>query len=237
MLKIVSYVICPFVQRITGLLEAKGVSYEIEYISLKDKPQWFLDIAPNGQVPVLITEDNIALSESDAIAEYLDDEYPLLRPEVNKSACRARQRAWVYQASKLYLKQCSHMQSPTQQVFEERQEYLQNQFAKVESFLKGHTDSQYFCANVIGNIDIAWLPLFHRAALVQKHTGMRLFENFPLLQTWADNIMATGLAEKTVHDSFEARFVNFYLSDKTYLGSGNKRNNQSCNTSSTSCCA
>ncbi|ACJ31714.1 Glutathione S-transferase [Shewanella piezotolerans WP3] len=236
MLKIVSYVICPFVQRITGLLEAKGVPYEIEYISLKDKPQWFLDIAPNGQVPLLITEDNIALFESDAIAEYLDDEFPLLRPEINKSACRARQRAWVFQGTKLYLKQCSHMQSGNQQIFEERQESMHNQFAKVESFLSGHTGTKYFCADIIGNIDIAWLPLFHRAALVQKHSGTKLFEGFPLLQIWADNVMATGIAAKTVHDSFEDSFVNFYLSDKTYLGGGNKTSNGGCGGSSISCC-
>lgn len=41
MLKIVSFKICPFVQRVTGALAAKGIPFEIEYISLKDKPQWF----------------------------------------------------------------------------------------------------------------------------------------------------------------------------------------------------
>ncbi len=46
MIKIVSFKICPFVQRVTGLLEAKKIPYELEYISLKDKPQWFLDISP-----------------------------------------------------------------------------------------------------------------------------------------------------------------------------------------------
>jgi len=236
MLKVVSYVICPFVQRITGLLEAKGIPYDIEYISLKDKPKWFLDIAPNAQVPLLITEDNIPLSESDAIAEYLDDEYLLLRPEINKSACRARQRAWVYQGTKLYLKQCSHMQSGNQQIFEERQEFMRKQFAKVENFLNGHTKTQYFCSDILGNIDMAWLPLFHRAALVQKYSGTKLFEGFPLLQIWADNIMATGIAEKTVHDSFEESFVNFYLSDKTYLGIGSTAQDSGCGDLSSSCC-
>ena len=48
MLKVISFKICPFVQRVTGWLEAKGLPYEIDYISLKDKPQWFLDLSPNG---------------------------------------------------------------------------------------------------------------------------------------------------------------------------------------------
>lgn len=43
MIKIISFKICPFVQRVTALLEAKQLPYEIEYISLKNKPQWFLE--------------------------------------------------------------------------------------------------------------------------------------------------------------------------------------------------
>ena len=97
MIKVVSFKICPFVQRVTALLEAKGISYKIEYISLKDKPQWFLDIAPNGQVPVLITESGIALFESDAIVEYLDEIYSPIETEITAEQ-RAIDRAWSYQA-------------------------------------------------------------------------------------------------------------------------------------------
>jgi glutathione S-transferase len=69
MIKIVSFKICPFVQRLTALLEAKHIPYDIEYISLSDKPQWFLDISPIGQLPLFVTEGGTALFESDAIVE------------------------------------------------------------------------------------------------------------------------------------------------------------------------
>ena len=45
MIKVVSFKICPFVQRVTALLEAKGLDYQVEYISLRDKPDWFLNIS------------------------------------------------------------------------------------------------------------------------------------------------------------------------------------------------
>ena len=35
MLKIVSFKICPFVQRVTAALAAKNIPFEIEYIDLK----------------------------------------------------------------------------------------------------------------------------------------------------------------------------------------------------------
>ena len=72
-MKIVSFKICPFVQRVTALLERKGVAYDVEYIDLSNKPQWFLNASPNGQVPILIADNGQVLFESDAIVEYIDE--------------------------------------------------------------------------------------------------------------------------------------------------------------------
>lgn len=83
MIKVFSFKICPFVQRVTALLEANKIPYEVEYISLKDKPQWFLEISPSGQVPVLVTESGQAVFESDAIIEYLNEIYPSLKPGIS----------------------------------------------------------------------------------------------------------------------------------------------------------
>ena len=80
MIRVISSTICPFVQRVTALLEQKKIPYDIEYISLRDKPDWFLRMSPNAQVPILITESGAALFESDAIVEYLEEAYPALRP-------------------------------------------------------------------------------------------------------------------------------------------------------------
>lgn len=69
MLTVVSFSICPFVQRVTATLEARNIPYNVEYISLKEKPDWFLQASPNGQVPLLISEQGTTLFESDAIIE------------------------------------------------------------------------------------------------------------------------------------------------------------------------
>ena len=66
-MKVVSFKVCPFVQRVTALLELKQLAYDIEYIDLSDKPQWFLDVSPHGQVPILILDDERVLFESEAI--------------------------------------------------------------------------------------------------------------------------------------------------------------------------
>lgn len=50
MIKIVGFEFRPFVQRVTALLEAREISQDVEFIDLSEKPRWFLDISPTGQV-------------------------------------------------------------------------------------------------------------------------------------------------------------------------------------------
>ena len=52
-------------------MRAKAVDFEVTYINLRQKPDWFLAISPHGKVPVL-TVDERPLFESNAIAEYLE---------------------------------------------------------------------------------------------------------------------------------------------------------------------
>ena len=216
MLKIISFKICPFVQRVTALLEAKKLNYKVEYISLNDKPGWFLDISPNGQVPVLIVENGTALFESDAIVEYLEEVYPPLQSDV-PAETRALNRAWSYLASKNYLVQCGAQRSPDLETLKERSARLAAAFSRIEPHLG---DGPFFGGTDIGQVDIAWLPLLHRAEVIRKHSGYDFTAAHPRLQRWQKSLLATGLAERSVASDFEQAFTGFYLSEETSLGRG-----------------
>ncbi|WP_422135913.1 MULTISPECIES: glutathione S-transferase family protein [unclassified Endozoicomonas] len=214
MLKVISFKICPFVQRITGMLEAKSIPYEIEYISLSEKPRWFLAISPNGQVPVMVTENGTALFESDAIAEYLEEAYPPLLPGLSAEQ-KALNRAWSYLGSKQYLVQCSAQRSQDAQALIERTEKLASAFAKVE---KGLAEQPFFNSDSLGMVDLAWLPVLHRAHIIQVNTGYDFLAFYPKTKAWQKSLLATGLAEKSVSDDFIEKFTGFYLSEETFLG-------------------
>ena len=215
-MKVVSFKICPFVQRVTALLEAKNIDYEIEYISLSDKPEWFLDISPNGQVPVLVTDDGTALFESDAIVEYLEEVYPALQPGLTPER-KAQNRAWSYLASKNYLKQCGAQRSATHADLLERSAKLGSEFNKIEQRLG---DGPFFDGDSVGMVDLAWLTLLHRADIIERRSGYDFIGNRPRMKKWQTQVLATGLAEKSVAPDFEEAFSNFYLSEETYLGRG-----------------
>ncbi|MEH6452404.1 MAG: glutathione S-transferase family protein [Psychromonas sp.] len=211
--KLISFKNCPFVQRVMGSLVTKNIPFEIEYIELSNKPQWFLDISPNGQVPVLVTEDDTVLFESDAIVEYLDDKYTAI--EKVSAEQKALDRAWSYQASKQYMAQCGTMASKDKQTFETRLANLSKSFNKAENQLG---DSEFFKGDYISNVDIAWLPLLHRAAVIKDQSGFDMLNGFPKVKKWQAALMESDLTEKTVAQDFVDTFSEFYLKN-TYLAS------------------
>ncbi len=213
-MKIVSYTICPFAQRVLGVLEIKGVDYELERLLLGEKPDWFLKASPAAQVPILI-EDRGVLFESSAICEYLDEVYeePKLHPR--DPFKRAQHRAWAELAAKNYLVQCPTMRSPTTAQFEERKAEFLTVLEKVEKVL---AQGPYFDGGRLSMVDAAWHPLLHRAAVVENYTGFDFLSAFPKTKTWQQELMTVDALARSVSEDFEKAFVEFYLNDQTYLG-------------------
>ena len=50
-LTLISSPTCPYVQRAVIALKEKHVEFDVVYVDLQDKPDWFLDISPLGKVP------------------------------------------------------------------------------------------------------------------------------------------------------------------------------------------
>jgi glutathione S-transferase len=70
-LELISFDICPYVERSRIALEHKGVEYDYTEIDLSDKPDWFLEISPRGKVPVLTVDDE-PIFESNVINELIE---------------------------------------------------------------------------------------------------------------------------------------------------------------------
>ncbi|CAL1387223.1 unnamed protein product [Linum trigynum] len=66
---------CPFCQRVLLTLEEKKVPYKSLLVNLSDKPKWFLDISPEGKVPV-VKFDGKWVADSDVIVGILEEKYP-----------------------------------------------------------------------------------------------------------------------------------------------------------------
>ncbi|KAL2555694.1 Glutathione S-transferase DHAR2 [Forsythia ovata] len=72
---------CPFCQRVLLTLEEKKVPYKMHLINLSDKPQWCLEVNPEGKVP-LMKFDEKWIVDSDVIVGIIEEKYhsPSLSP-------------------------------------------------------------------------------------------------------------------------------------------------------------
>lgn len=63
-------------RKIRIVLREKGLDFELKAEKVWERRPEFLALNPAGDVPVLVEEDGTAISDSVAIAEYLDESYP-----------------------------------------------------------------------------------------------------------------------------------------------------------------
>uniref|UniRef100_A0A6I8NFU1 Glutathione S-transferase omega n=1 Tax=Ornithorhynchus anatinus TaxID=9258 RepID=A0A6I8NFU1_ORNAN len=76
LIRVYSMRFCPYAKRTLLVLNAKGIKHEVVNINLKNKPEWFFQKHPLGQVPVLETSKGQLIYESSITCEYLDEAYP-----------------------------------------------------------------------------------------------------------------------------------------------------------------
>jgi glutathione S-transferase len=161
--KLISFELCPFVQRSVITLREKGVSYEIEHIDLSNKPSWFLDISPLGKVPVLIvsgaSERPVVLFESAVINEYLDEvtEGRML-PE--DPLARAFGRAWIELSSALLVDSYMLQTAKDEAKARENLDKVRAKLKKIEAELPDR--GPFFYGDSVSLVDAAMLPVLQR---------------------------------------------------------------------------
>jgi len=225
-LKIVSFKICPFVQRVIGVLELKQADYDVEYISLAAKPDWFLKASPHGKVPILI-EDQGVLFESAPISEYVDETCGDFRLHPDDPFEKARHRAWIELATRNYLVQCRTQRSPDAEQLATNQAELSDPFAKMEGVL---TSGPYFCGEKLSMVDAAWFVLLHRAHIINECSGFDFLAEYPRLRRWQDDLLEVDALRNSAPSGFIDEFVHFYLHKGTYLGRLTEESRGHCGT-------
>lgn len=90
--RIIGSYLSPYVRKVLVCLDLKGVSYEIDPIVPFYGNDAFTQVSPLRRIPVLI-DDEVTLSDSTAICEYLDERYPS-PPLMPQGAARRAMARW-----------------------------------------------------------------------------------------------------------------------------------------------
>lgn len=89
---------CPYAQRVQLALHAKGIPHNTININITEKPEWFLDMNPNGKVPALhlVTDHGQPfITESLIIMEYLDEKFPQYPLYPRDPLYKAIDKMWI----------------------------------------------------------------------------------------------------------------------------------------------
>lgn len=203
-LELVSFKVCPFVQRSAIALNEKGVDYDLKHINLQDPPDWFKAISPLGKVPVLVVEDT-PVFESAVILEYVDEVYgPQLHP--SDPLQKAKHRAWGEFCSELTMRQFGMLTAADEEAFNNAKNALQEGLQRLDTVLDAQ--GPYFAGAEFHLVDCVYAPLFMRLQVVQEKLGVSL-QLSERQQVWADALLARPTVQNSVVEDFAGVFMNF----------------------------
>ena len=188
-------------------MRAKDVDFEVTYINLREKPDWFLEISPHGKVPVLSVDDEV-LFESNAIAEFLDETVaPRLHPE--DPIKRARNRAWTDFVPDFAKALSGVYYTKTKDEMEKGLEAAPKRVSRLEEAIAKErgNDGPYFNGDTLCLVDAAYAPFLQRFAFVERVLQTGLLKQFPLVQAWSDALLANEVVTGAVAPNFEEEFV------------------------------
>ncbi len=184
------------------VLRAKDVEFDVTYINLREKPDWFLKISPHGKVPVLSVDDQ-PLFESNAIAEYLDESIePQLHPA--DPIKRARNRAWtdfVPDFSR-HLGKVTYAQSKEalDMVLKKPSRVLDRVEEAIDQ--ERSNDGPYFNGDTLSLVDASYAPNLQRFSIAEKYLKTGLLASYPNLQKWTDALLENECVQNSVAPEF-----------------------------------
>jgi glutathione S-transferase len=181
-LTLVSYQLCPYVQRAAIVLHEKGVPFERRWVDLANKPAWFLAVSPLGKTPVLLVDDE-PIFESSVICEYLDETFaPRLHPP--DALQRAHHRAWMEFGSAMLSTIGAFYSAPDARSLAGRSDELKGRFARLEGVLDA--DGPYFGGARFTLVDAAFAPVFRYFEVFGALGMVGFFDATPAVRAWRD---------------------------------------------------
>ncbi|MES9947129.1 MAG: glutathione S-transferase family protein [Candidatus Thiodiazotropha sp.] len=215
-IKLVSFLLCPYVQRSVILLEKKQIQYQIEYIDLEQPPAWFNQLSPMGKVPLMLVDGEV-LFESAVILEFLDESFlPSLQPQDNLK--RAQHKAWIEFGSSLLVAQHGMAMAPDMETMDERKRHLE---AGLLHLLPPLEQGLFGGPAHFSLVDAAFAPLFMRLDLLAGMNPLVRIDYPGPVAEWAERLSSLPCVKGSVVEDFNEQFRRYLEKKGAWLVSAN----------------
>lgn len=213
-LRLISHKLCPYVQRARIVLYEKSIPHDIEFIDLKNKPEWFLRLSPLGKVPVLLVDDK-PIFESAVIAEYLDETTAgTLHP--TDPLQRAENRSWIEFASNTLAAIGAFYSAPDESTFEQGVDVLRARMNRLEVKVG---QGPYFNGAKFSLVDAAFGPVFRYFDVIDLYADFRIFYETAKVNSYRDHLNGRNSVQGAVVSDYSQRLHQFFLQRNSYLTS------------------
>lgn len=196
-LELICFKTCPYAQRSLIVVREKGMAVDITFIDKESPPDWFHNISPLGQVPVLRVDDQV-LFESAIICEYLDEiSPPSLHPA--EPLPKALNRAWIEFGSRINAQLYGVIEAQDVAAFDTAVEVMRKSLQRVEDQLR---DGPYFNGAAFSLVDAAYAPPLLRLRLIKQQYQVDLLAGRPRLQAWAETLAQRPGVQRSLVEDF-----------------------------------
>lgn len=190
----------PFTHRVLILCHEKKLSYKLTLINTYEKPDWFLAIAPLGQVPVMRIDDKV-IFDSRAIWEYLDAAYqPCLLP--TDSVQCAQHRSWIGFADELA--------QEIAQFVKQSKNFIRDlsRLNDLFNILNTHIKGSYFFGDFLSLVDITLIShILWLDALEQHILPCSIICKYPKVAKWLAAMKQRVSLRETMGENFAKHFI------------------------------
>lgn len=224
-LELVSYKLCPYVQRSVITLRHKKAPYEIQYIDLENPPAWFEQVSPLGQVPVLkVTEGDrtTVIFESAVINEFIDETVGQRMLSENPLE-RAADRAWIAFGGELLMQNYMMFQATDREALEPLLAEFLTDLGRLEAVLATNSkEGPFFRGSAFGLVDAAYAPLFMSMFLwdalnPDSPKADRRLKDMPRVMAWAKSLLAQPQVRESVVPEYASLYRDFARESKSAI--------------------
>lgn len=212
-LELISFHLCPFVQRSVITLKEKGAEYDVTYIDLATKPDWFLRTSPEGKVPVLRVDDEHIIFESAVINEFVNEVTPGdLHP--SDPVTKAHNRAWIAFGEKLLFDQHEILSAANTGAVEEAWTRAEARLQRVAASWTG----PFFNGDELSLVDAAYAPLLQRFAIATRYMDLPGYTDIPALGDWWTHLAQRPAVQDSVPADFEDALRAYFRGKDSHFG-------------------
>ncbi len=197
-LELISFKLCPFVQRAVIILKKQNIDYDITFINPMDPPDWFKEISPTGQVPLLKVDGEIVF-ESGVIAEFINDiSADSLHPE--NVITKANNRSWMAFSSSMF-DDLFTIVTGDEAGFNTAKTALFTKLKKVEA---AKNNQAFFNGKDFNMIDATFAPIFMRLGWINEFTNDALsLSEFTNLNAWSASVLSVDAVKNSVAEGLD----------------------------------